>query len=167
MNMQQLTGWIKRLLDALPWRRARRPARPQMRARVTSPAQAERFALSDDSAVQRQKAETNPLCSTLSKDAPATPEPPPPPQPLLLPPPPAPEVSSAPLLALPPPPSVGPADASPPSERSGGSPQPVQVDPQRRLAFARYLFRQGVLNEGFTRDGLPAQYRDGARPEEE
>jgi len=35
----------------------------------------------------------------------------------------------------------------------------VQVDPARRLAFARYLVRRGVLNEGFASEKLPSQYQ--------
>lgn len=125
-----------------------------MRARMTSPAQADRFAFPDDSAVKRQKVETNPLCSTLHEDLPATPEPLPPPLPM--PPAAAPEAASVPLLALPTPPAAGAADAAEPP----GEPLPFQADPERRLAFVRYLFRRGVFNEGFSRESLPAQYRE-------
>ncbi len=165
MNMQQFRRWVARLLDALPWRRAHRPPKTQMHARMTSPAKANRFTFPDDSAMRRQKAETNPRCSTLHEDAPAAPEPPAPPQPLLLPPPPAPDSpASASLLALPAPPSAGASDSSQFPEPAG-EPQPLRADPERRLAFARYLFKRGVFNEGFTPDALPAQYRDRA-PEE-
>ena len=156
MNRQQFTGWVARLLDALPWRRARRPSKTRMQARMTSPSKADRFAFPDDSALKRQKIETNPLCSTLHEDLPAPPEPPPPPQPLLLPPAALPEAASAPLLALPTPPAASAADTAEPS----GEPRPFQADPERRLGFARYLYRRGVFNEGFTREALPAQYRD-------
>jgi len=156
MNRQQFTGWVARLLDALPWRKARRPSRTRMQARVTSPSKADRFAFPDDSALKRQKIETNPLCSTLHEDVPATQAPPPPPQPLLMPPASASEAASAPLLALPPPPAASAAEAAEPSDE----PPPFQADPERRLGFARYLYRRGVFNEGFTRDSLPAQYRD-------
>jgi hypothetical protein len=162
MNMQQFTGWVTRLLNALPWRRAQRPPKLQMRARVTSSSTANRFMFPDEEAVRRQKAETNPRCSTLPEDAPATLEPPTTSQPLLLPAPSAPEASTAPLLALPAPSTPGAADASPP-EVSGGI---IQADPESRLAFARYLFRRGVFNEGFTGESVPAQYRDRASQDE-
>lgn len=158
MNMQQFTGWVTRLLDALPWRRAQRSAKPQMRARVTSPTQANRLMFPDEHTVKRQKAETTPLCSTLPEDPPAMREPPTTEKPLLLPAPPAPEASSAPLMVLPPS-ANGAADAAPPAEPPGDSPQPVQADPESHLAFARYLFRRGIFNEGFTRESLPAQYQ--------
>ncbi|HEY7355200.1 MAG TPA: hypothetical protein VH590_02005 [Ktedonobacterales bacterium] len=154
MNMQQFKGWIARLLNALPWRRAPRASKSQTSARVTSPAQANHVTLPENRAARRQKAETNPLCSTLSQDEPAAHEPPPP---LLLPAPRPPEASSFPLMALPPP-AMGAADAAPSAEVAAESPQPPRVDPERRLAFARYLFKRGVFNEGFTRETLPAQY---------
>ncbi len=165
MNMQQFTGWVTRLLDALPWRRAHRSPKPQVRARVTSPSQANRFAFPDDQAIRRQKAETNPLCSTLPEEAPAPHEPPTAPQPLLLPATITPEILPAPLLALPPPPSTEASDVLASSEPSGGA-TPMYVDPERRLAFARYLFRRGVFNEGFTHGSVPAQYHDRAAQDE-
>ena len=161
MNMQQFTGWVTRLLNALPWRRAQRPPKPQMRARVTSPSTANRFMFPDEEVVRRQKAETNPRCSTLPEDAPTTLEPPTTSQPLLLPAPSAPEASTAPMLALPAPPAPGAIDAAP--ETSG---ETIQADPASRLAFARYLFRRGVFNEGFTGESVPAQYRDQASQDE-
>ena len=162
MNMQQFTGWVTRLLNTLPWRRrAQRPPRPLMAARVTSPPKANRFMVPDDHDLRRQQNEANPLCSTLHEDLPADHAPPTTPQPLLLPAPPAPETSSAPLLALPASPSMGPSEATATSEQAG-EPQPFYADPERRLAFVRYLFRKGVFNEGFTDRGLPAQYRDQA-----
>jgi hypothetical protein len=164
MNMQQFTGWVARLLDALPWRRAQRAPRAQMQAHMASPSKVDRFALPDTDAVRRQKVETNPPCSTLHEDPPAPPELTAPPEPLLLSPPPPPEASRAPLMALPTPPAAGAADASASVEPSA-QPQPLQADPERRLAFARYLFRRGVFNEGFTGESLPAQYRD-RRPQE-
>jgi hypothetical protein len=130
-----------------------------MQARMTMPPRTDRFVFPDENAVRRKKVETNPLCSTLHEAPPATHEPSAPPQPLLLPPPPAPEAPAAPLLALPAPPSAGAADVSLPAEVSG-EPQPSQADPARRLDFARYLYRRGVFNEGFTSEALPAQYRD-------
>ncbi len=163
MNMQQFMGWVTRLLDALPWRRAQRPPKPLTQARVTSPPQANRFMVSDEHDLRRQKAETNPLCSTLHEDAPADQEPSTPAQPLLLPAPP--ETPSAPLLALPSPPALEASDTFPPTEPTGES-QPFQADPERRLAFARYLFRRGTFNEGFANEAMPAQYREQAAQEE-
>lgn len=156
---------MTRLLNALPWRRAQRPPKPLMRERVTSPPKANRFAVSDDHHIRPQKAETNAPCSTLHEDLPADHEPPTPPQPLLLPAPPASEPASAPLMALPALPAMGASDASSPSE-SSGEPQLFQADPERRLAFARYLFRRGVFNEGFASGIVPAQYR-GQAPQDE
>ncbi len=161
MDMQQFRRWVARLLDVLPWRSARRSPKTQTRARMTSPSQANRFPFSEDHAVRRQKVETNPLCSTLHadmprEDVPAPHEPPTLPQPRLLP---APEAASAPMLALPSPPAAGASDAASAAAPAGAA-QPPCVDPERRLAFARYLFRRGVFNEGFTSDSLPAQYRD-------
>jgi hypothetical protein len=158
MNMQQFKGWVARLLNALPWRKAPRASKTQARARITSPAQANHFTLPDDQTTRRQKAEANPLCSTLSQEEPAAREPPP--QPLLLPAPLPPETSAFPLMALPPPPAMGTADDSPAAAPADEHPQPPHVDPERRLAFARYLFKRGVFNEGFTRETLPAQYWD-------
>jgi hypothetical protein len=126
-----------------------------MRARVISPSPAQRSTPPDDHALQPQKTETKPLCSTLPEDAPTTLEATTPAQPLLLPAPAAPEAPSTALLAL-------EAADTPPSDRSDANPQPTQVDPQRRLAFARYLFRRGIFNEGFPREALPAQYRQRA-----
>src|SRR5579859_7032528 len=83
MNMQPFTGWFTHLLDVLPWRRARRPAKEQARERMTSPSQADRFAFPDENGVKRQKAETNPLCSTLHENSPAEHEPVAPPSPRL------------------------------------------------------------------------------------
>ncbi len=157
MNMQQFTGWVTRLLNALPWRRAHRAPKPQARARVTSPSQTNRFMFSDD-VVRRQKAETNPLCSTLPEEPSASPAPPTAAPPPLLP---APATLETPLAL--PPPAKGAAEAgAPAAEASDGS---VQADSESRLAFARYLYRRGVFNEGFTRDSLPAQYRDGSPQE--
>jgi hypothetical protein len=153
MNMQQFTGWLTRLLHALPWRHARRPAKQPIQARVTSTRGADRFAVSDPKWTRRPKADTNPLCSTLNEDAPPRRDTLPPTQP-----PPLPaadsEPPSAPLLAL-------PAPASSPQDSPGEAAQAVaiQVDPERRLAFARYLVRRGTFNEGFSREKLPAQYR--------
>jgi hypothetical protein len=159
MNMQQFTGWVTRLLDALPWRRAQRAPSPLMRERVTLPPKANRFGVPDDHDIKRQKAETNPLCSTLHEDLPADHEPLTPQQPLLLPAPLAPDSASAPLMALPALPATGAGDAASPSEPTD-EPQLFQADPERRLAFARYLFRRGVFNEGFSSRAVPAQYRD-------
>ena len=158
MNMQQFKGWVRRLLDALPWRRAPRASKTQAPARDTSPAKANHFTLPDDHTTRRQKVETNPICSTLSQDEPAVHEPPPA-QPLL-PAPTPPETSAFPLMALPTPPATGMADASPSAAPVDEHPQPPHVDPERRLAFARYLFKRGVFNEGFSRESLPAQYWD-------
>jgi hypothetical protein len=160
MNMQQFTGWVARLLNALPWRRAQRPPKPLIRERVTSPPKANRFTVSDDQNIRRQKAETNPLCSTLHEDLPADQEPPTPPQPLLLPAPPTPESASAPLMTVPALPTIGASDAALPEP--GDEPQLFQADPERRLAFTRYLFRRGIFNEGFSGETVPAQYRDRA-----
>jgi hypothetical protein len=129
-----------------------------MRAHMPSPSKANRLIFPDTDALERQKAESNPLCSTLHEEMPPTYEPPTPPQPHLMPPPPAPETASAALLALPTPPTREASDASPLAEPSD-EPQLVQVDPQRRLEFARYLYRSGVFNEGFPSNALPAQYR--------
>ena len=166
MNMQQFTGWVTRLLDALPWRRAQRPPKPLVHQRVTAPPRPNRFALPEDHDIRRQKAETNSLCSTLHEDVPADREPPMPPQPLLLPAPPTPEPASAPLMALPTLPAIRATDASPPPEPTS-EPPPFQADPERRLAFARYLFRRGVFNEGFSSQIVPAQYRNRAPQDED
>ena len=157
MNMQQFKEWVTRLLDALPWRRAPRASKPQARARATSPVKADHFTLSDDQATRRQKAETNPICSTLPQDEPAAHEPPP--QPLLLPAPLPSEKTLFPLMALPPS-APGAADAAPSSGLADEDIPPLRADPERRLAFARYLFKRGVFNEGFSRESLPAQYWD-------
>ena len=158
MNMQQFKGWVRRLLNALPWRRAPRASKSLAPARVTSPTQADHVTLPENRAARRQKVDTNPICSTLPQDEAAAHEPPP--QPLLLPAPRPPEASAFPLMALPPPPAPGAADAAPSAEMAAESPQPPRVDPERRLVFARYLFKRGVFNEGFTRETLPAQYWD-------
>ncbi len=160
MNMRQFTGWFTGLLDALPWRRARRPASQQTRARLTTPSPADRFAFPDAPGVKRQKAETNPLCSTLHEDSPADDEPAPPSQPRLKSIPPAPEAPSTALVALPTPPAMDASDAKLPKQTSEA--KPCHADPERRLAFARFLVRRGVFNEGFARESLPAQYQDRA-----
>lgn len=152
MNMQQFTGWVTRLLNALPWRRAQRAPKPQVRARVTSPSPTNRFMFSDD-AVRRQKAETNPLCSTLPEELAATHEPPTAAAPPLLPAP----VTPEPTLALPPP-AQGAAEAV--ASAAAPADGSMQADAESRLAFARFLFRRGVFNEGFTSESLPAQYQD-------
>jgi hypothetical protein len=36
------------------------------------------------------------------------------------------------------------------------------VDPERRLAFGRFLVRRGVFNEGFSDNAVPAQYQSRA-----
>ncbi len=153
MNMQQFTGWLTRLLHALPWRRARRPAKQPIQARMPSPRSADRFAVSDPQWTRRQKADTNPLCSTLNEDAPprhdALPPAPPPPSPAA-----DPEPPSAPAGALP-----APASSTQASSGEAAQAAAIQVDPERRLAFARYLVRRGIFNEGFSREKLPAQYR--------
>ena len=152
MNMQQFTGWLTRLLHALPWRHARRPAKQPIAARMTSPRSADRFAVSDPQWTRRQKADTNPLCSTLNEDAPSRHDALSPAQP-----PPVPaadsEPPSAPLL-LP-----APASSTQASPEEATQASAIQVDPERRLAFARYLVRRGTFNEGFSRERLPAQYR--------
>ena len=155
MNMQQFTGWLTRLLHALPWRRARRPAKQPIQARVTFPRSADRFAVSDPNRTRRQKADTNPLCSTLNEDAPPRHDALPPAQS-----PPLPAAESVPPAApllLPAP--AGSAQASAPAPEEAEQVVAIQVDPERRLAFARYLVRRGVFNEGFSRERLPAQYR--------
>lgn len=155
MNMQQFTGWLTRLLNALPWRQARRPAKQPMQARMTSPRSADRFAVSDPNRTRRQKADTNPLCSTLNEDAPARHDVLPPAQ---SPPLPAePDLPPSPLLALPAP--AGSTQASGSVSEEVDQVADIQVDPERRLAFARYLVRRGIFNEGFSREKLPAQYR--------
>jgi hypothetical protein len=154
MNMQRFLGWFTRLLNALPWRRARRPARERQRARVTSPRSTRRFAVPDSNQIRRQQADTNPLCSTLHEDMPpATPESATKP---LLPAPLPPEWTPA-FPALPPALSSVPASAS--ASHEAAEAPVVQVDPERRLAFARYLVKRGVFNEGFASERLPAQYR--------
>ena len=155
MNMQQFTGWLTRLLHALPWRRARRPANLPAPARVTSPRSADRFAASDPNRTRRQKVDTNPVCSTLNEDAPTRRDALPPAQP-----PPSPAESAlppVPLLELPAP--SGSAQATAPAPEENAQAAAIQVDPERRLAFARYLVRRGIFNEGFSREKLPAQYR--------
>ncbi len=157
MNMQQFTGWVTRLLNALPWRRAQRAPKPQARTRVTSPSPTNRFMFSDD-AVRRQKAETNPLCSTLPEESSVPHEPSPAAPPPLLPAPATPE----PTLALPPP-ARGAAEAvATAAEPADGS---IQADAEIRLVFARFLYRRGVFNEGFTSESLPAQYQDRSAQE--
>lgn len=154
MKMQQFTGWLTRLLHALPWRQARRPAKQSMQARMTSPRSADRFAVSDPNRTRRQKADTSPPCSTLNEDAPARHDALPPAQP------PSPvesESPPAPLLALPAP--AGSTQASAPVAEEADQVSAIQVDPERRLAFARYLVKRGTFNEGFAREKLPAQYR--------
>jgi len=155
MNMQQITGWLTRLLNALPWRRARRPARQPMQARLTSPRSADRFAVSDPNRTRRQKADTTPLCSTLNEDAPPRHNDLPPAQPQPFPA--ESELPPAPLLALPAP--SGGAEALPAFSEEADQPAAIQVDPERRLAFARYLVGRGIFNEGFSQEKLPAQYR--------
>jgi hypothetical protein len=146
MNMQQFTGWFTRLLHALPWRHKRRPAKQPIQARMTSTRSADRFAVSDPKWTRRQKVDTNPLCSTLNEDAP-------------------PRHDALPPAQLPPSPAADPetppAPASSTQDSSGEAAQAsaIQVDPERRLAFARYLVRRGTFNEGFSREKLPAQYR--------
>ncbi len=158
MNMQRFTRWLTRLLNALPWRRARRPTRERQPARMTAPRSARRFAVSDPDQIRRQQAETNPLCSTLHEDMPpATREPTTTGEPLLLPTPIEPERTSS-LPALPPA-SLSSAPASANASREAAETPVVQVDPARRLAFARYLVKRGVFNEGFASEKLPAQYR--------
>jgi hypothetical protein len=155
MNMQQITGWFTRLLNALPWRQARRPAKSPTQARMTSPRGVDQFAVSDPNRTRRQKAETTPLCSTLNEEAPprhdAVPPAQPPPLPADIEPPPAP------LLALPAP--AASAQNPVPAAEETDQPAAIQVDPERRLAFARYLVKRGIFNEGFSRERLPAQYR--------
>jgi hypothetical protein len=124
---------------------------------VTAPPRASHFTVSDDQNIRRQKAETNPLCSTLHDDVPADHAPPTPP---LLPATDPPESSSAPLMAVPALPTMGTSDAAQPEP--GDEARLFQADPERRLAFARFLFRRGVFNEGFPGETVPAQYRDQA-----
>jgi len=160
MNMQQFTGWLMRLLDVLPWRRAKRSAWSQMQVRMTQPSQAGRFAFPDSKTIRRRKAKNTAPCPTLSEGPPAAHDPPAPSLPraipLFLPS----GTPAGPLLALP----ASSADATPVSEQ-GDEPRPFQADPARRLAFARFLVQRGTLNEGFPRDALPAYYRDRASRE--
>ncbi len=145
MNRQQFTGWLTRLLNVLPWRRARRPARSQVQARIMSRPNADRFASPDPHATLRQKAESSPSCSTLHED------PIPPPYetefPLSRPAPPMPTASLT-------------SSADAPAQESAG-PTPA-VDPERRLAFGRFLVRRGVFNEGFPDNAVPRQYQNRA-----
>ena len=158
MNMQQFTKWLTRLLDMLPWRQARRAAKRPPQAQFIAPRNVDRFAMPDLDRTRRQPIETNPLCSTLPEDAPTTQKP----SLSAEPPSPGPSVSEFPAAALPVLPS-----APTPTSASGAAPPSgteenaaaLQVDPERRLAFARFLVRRGVFNEGFARESLPAQYR--------
>lgn len=160
MNMQQFTGWLTRLLHALPWRQARRPAKQPVQARATFPRSADRFAVSDPNRTRRQKADTNPLCSTLNEDAPPRHDALPPAQ---SPPPPAESAPPPAPLLLPAP--AGSTQASVPAPEETDQAGAIQVDPERRLAFARYLVRRGVFNEGFSHERLPAQYRQAQQDE--
>jgi hypothetical protein len=52
------------------------------------------------------------------------------------------------------------SSADAPAQESAG-PTPA-VDPERLLAFGRFLVRRGVFNEGFPDNAVPRQYQNRA-----
>ncbi len=145
MEMRRITEWLSRMLDALPWRRARRPARQKMGARAFSPRQA---AFSDPNVTRWQNTETARRYPTWP-EAPASPR--------LKTPTPTPEPPPAQTAIVP---AAPPPAASPPPPLAGAAePEKTPQETERRLTFARYLVRRGTFNEGFAPDALPAQYQ--------
>ncbi|HEY7122702.1 MAG TPA: hypothetical protein VH540_02005 [Ktedonobacterales bacterium] len=146
MKMQRFTGWLAQVLDALPWRRSRRPSRRRTRARAFAPRQA---VFSDPNATRWQKPDATPRYSAWPEEAKSsrfktpqpTSEPPPAPKAIV-------PVAQPPETSPPP----SPADIEDQAHKA-------QLEAERRLTFARYLVRRGTFNEGFAPETLPAQYQ--------
>lgn len=148
MEMRRITERLSKLLDALPWRRSRRPSRQKMGARAFSPRQT---VFSDPHATRWQNTETTRRYPTWP-EAPASPR--------LKTPTPTPEPPPAQTAIVP---AAPPPAASPPSPLAAAEPEKTPQEAERRLTFARYLVRRGTFNEGFAPESLPAQYQPRER----
>jgi hypothetical protein len=147
MKMQRFTGWLTRILNALPWRRSRRQARKKASARAFSSRQA---VFSDLNRITQPPPPeiTRRPSPWLEELSPPRSKPPMPPA--------EPAAASRALVPVTPPPA--PKSPAPPAELTA-APEADALDAERRLTFARYLVRRGTFNAGFTPEILPTQYQ--------